>query len=50
MIPDHADESRLYEESRMQMSRLKSKKKNQSKLSMFETNMDNYDLNKQYAL
>lgn len=42
--------SNVNEESRMKMSRMKSKKKNTSKLSMYETNMQNFLANQRFAL
>ena len=43
-------ESRLNEESRLGMSRLKSRKKGGSKLSQYETNMENFIVKEKYAL
>lgn len=46
---DH-DQSRNFDDEKMKMSRWKSKKKSASKLSMYETNMENFLANEKYAL
>lgn len=43
------EESNMMEDSRMKLSRLKGKK-SPSKLSKYETNMENYMMNEQFSL
>ena len=41
-MQEENQDSRLNDDSRMRMSRLKNKKKGGSKLSQYETNMENF--------